>query len=183
MARTILSSKRRLSLTLAAAGALALVVVGAAYALTANSFNYSSAKTSYITVSPMDFAPDGDNTTYFNSWSGGLADSSGGCHNAGVNLPQGSKVKSVTYFYKSGAASEFFGRFVRMRIGTGVGTDIITAVNPVNDLTTASAVTANVGAVNQPVSATFAYGVGVCPGSDGTFLGARIKYTYKSAGS
>jgi hypothetical protein len=183
MARTILSSKRRLSLVLAAAAALALVVVGAAYALTANSFRYSSVKTGFITVSPMDFGPDGDNTAYFNNWSTGLGDTSGGCHNAGVNLPQGSKVKSITYFYKSGAASNFFGRFVRMRLGTGVGADIIVNANPANDAGTAASVTRNVGAANQSVNSSFAYGVGVCPGSDGTFLGARVKYTYRNAGS
>jgi hypothetical protein len=183
MARTILKSKRRISLVLAAVGVLALIAVGAAYALTASSFKYSTAKTGYVTVSPMDFAPDSDNASYFNNWATGLADSSGGCHNAGVNLPQGSKVKSITFFYKSGVGSEFFGRFVRMRLGTGVGADIVTAVSPANDLGTASSVTSNVGAANQPVSASFAYGVGVCPGSDGTALGARIKYTYTSAGS
>jgi hypothetical protein len=184
MARTITRSKRRLFLVLAAAGALALVVVGAAYALTANSFKYSSVKTGYVTVSHMDFAPDsGSSTTHFNSWSGGLTDSGGNCLNAGTNLPQGSKVKSITFFYKSGAGSEFFGRFVRMNLGTGAGVDIAPAVNPANDLGTASSVASSVAAVNQPVTRAFSYGVGACPGSDGTFLGARIKYTFTNAGS
>jgi hypothetical protein len=185
MARTILKSKRRVYLALASAGLLALIVVGTAYAITSSSFKYSSTKTGYVSVSAMDMAPDNDANDYFNDWSQGVEPNDSSCYNAGVNLPSGSKVKSVTFLYKSGPTSEFFGRFVRMRLSTGVGTDIISAPNPANDTGLPSSVTRNVGAANQNVSnSQFAYGIGVCPGAtDGTFIGARIKYTYRNAGS
>jgi hypothetical protein len=130
----------------------------------------------------MDMAADNSGNTYFNDWTVGLA--AAGCYNAGVNLPSGSKVKSVTFFYESGAGSDFFGRFVRQTMATSVGTDIITAPNPANDTGLPSSVTRNVGAANQNVNnSKYSYGIGVCPGSDGNFIGARVKYTYRSAGS
>ncbi len=184
MARTILQSKRRVYLALAGVALLALIVVGTAYAITSGSFKYSSTKTAYISVSPMDMGPDSDNTTYFNDWSEGLADSGGGCFNAGVNLPQGAKIKSITYAYISGAGSNFFGRFVRMNLNNGNGVDIIDPADPVNDAGTPAKVKRDVTGSQQNVdNNTYAYGVGVCPGSDGTFLGAKIKYTYKTAGA
>ena len=184
MARTILKSKRRVYLALASVGLLALIVVGTAYAITSSSFKYSSTKTGYVSVSHMDLAADNSGNTYFNNWSTGLA--ADGCYNAGVNLPQGSKVKSVTYFYESGvgAGSDFFGRFVRQDMPNSTGLDLFTAVNPVNNTGLPSSVTATVGAANQTINnKRYSYGIGVCPGSDGNFLGARVKYTYKNAGS
>jgi hypothetical protein len=188
MARTILQSKRRVYLALAGVALLALIVVGTAYAITSGSFKYSSTKTGYVSVSNMDMIPDSPNTTYFNSWTGGLSDSGNGCFNAGVNLPQGAKVKSIRYTYSSPVNSEFFGRFVRMNLDSGNGVDIIDPVSPTNDTGNVAKVTGNVHSNQQNVDNTkFAYGVGVCPGSDGTddgvFFGARIKYTYKTAGS
>jgi hypothetical protein len=192
MARTILKSKRRVYLALAGVTLLALIVVGTAYAITSGSFKYSSTKTGYVSVSNMDMIPDSDNTTYFNSWNGGLSDSGNGCFNAGVNLPQGAKVKSITFTYSSAgttSANEFFGRFVRMNLDSGNGVDIIDSVNPANDANTPAKVTANVHSNQQNVdNKKFAYGVGVCPGADaveddGVFFGAKIKYTYKTAGA
>lgn len=172
-----------MGVALAVVAAISLMAAGAAYALTASSFKYSSPKTGYVRVSHMDFTPDGNNTTYFTSWPGGLSDSGDGCFNAGVDLPVGSRVKSITFFYDSGPGSEFFGRFLRMQLATGDGLDITPNAQPADDSETVQAVTVNVGAANQDVKAGRSYGVGVCPGSDGTFYGAKIKYTYTSAGS
>src|SRR5262245_22984662 len=194
MARTILKSKRRVYLALAGVALLALIAVGTAYAITSGSFKYSKTKTGYVSVSHMDMIPDSNNTTYFTSWTGGLSDSGNGCFNAGVNLPQGANVKSITYTYSSdagGTDNEFFGRFVRMNLDTGNGVDIIDSVNPANDANTVAHVTAGVHSNQQGVNnKKFTYGVGVCPGADtdgpeddGVFYGAKIKYTYKTAGS
>jgi len=184
MARTILKSRRRVYLALAAVGLLALIAVGTAYAITSSSFKYSSTKTGYLSVSPMDFIPDSPNTTYFTSWTGGLTDSGDECFNAGINLPSGSKVKQITFYYSSGPASDFFGRFIRMRGPIGTGIDITGFATPGNDTGTPSSITRNVGAANQNVNNNqFSYGIGVCPGTDGEFYGARVKYTYKNAGS
>jgi hypothetical protein len=188
MARTILKSKRRVYLALAGVTLLALIVVGTAYAITSGSFKYSQTKTGYVSVSNMDMIPDSPNTTFFNNWTGGLSDSGDGCFNAGVNLPQGAKVKSITYTYSSPAGSEFFGRFVRRNLDSGSGVDITEFADPVNDTGNVAKVSRSVPSNQQNVdNKKFAYGVGVCPGSNGTdngiFFGAKIKYTYKTAGA
>jgi hypothetical protein len=88
----------------------------------------------------------------------------------------------VIRYYRSGPASDFYGDFRRMQLSTEVSLSLAN-VNPSNNAGTPASVTKNVAAVNQPVTAARAYGVGVCTGNDGSFFGARIKYTYTSAGS
>jgi len=174
--------RRRLALFFGIGALVALVAAGAAYALTANSFRYSSPKTGYVRVSHMAFAPDGPGFAYHNQWTGGLTSTGDGCLNAGVELPAGaSRVKAVTFYFESGPASDFYGELRRRQLATG-GNQAFSA-NPSNNAGTLTSVTVAVPAVQQPVTAGRAYGLGVCPGSDGTFFGARIKYTYTSAGS
>jgi hypothetical protein len=175
-------ARRRLAVFLGIAAALALIAAGAAYALTASSFKYSSAKTSYVRVHALAFAPGASGLSYFNGADSGLTAPGGGCFVAGVDLPVGSLVKSVTFYYKSGAGSNLTGQLWRMQLSTAVA-PFIAAVGPSNDAGTPTSVTATVAAANQLVTRGRAYGVGVCPGSDGNFYGARIKYTYTSAGS
>jgi hypothetical protein len=177
----VIHTRRRLALFLGISALVALVAAGAAYALTASSFKYSSPKTGYVRVSHMAFSPDGFGGAYQESWNGGLSSSGDACLNAGVNLPGGSRVKSITFFFESGPASNFIGDLWREKFpGTG---QLIATTNPSNDAGTPTSVTVNIGATKQPVTAGIAYGVGVCPGTDGTFFGAKVKYTYTSAGS
>jgi hypothetical protein len=173
--------RRRLAVFLGIAAALALIAAGAAYALTASSFKYSSAKTGYVRLHTFAFAPVASGTSYSNFAEGLTAP--GGCgFVAGVDLPVGALVKSVTFYYKSGAASNLTAQLWRMQLSTAVPT-FIADVGPSNDAGTPTSVTDTVAAANQLVTSGRAYGLGVCPGSDGTFYGARIKYTYTSAGS
>ena len=163
-------------------GVLALATAGAAYALTSQSFTYSKTKTGYVVVSPMDFASDGiASGGYSNVWNGGLT-SANECLNAGVHLPQGARVKSVTLSYASGAGGDFAGSLHRMMLAAGsAGT--LSSVSPADDLGTPNAASNSVASAKQAVSPSYAYGIGICPGVNGTVYGARVKYTYTSAGS
>ena len=178
----VIRMRKRRTLVLGVAAVAALAAAGAAYALTASSFTYSGPKTGYVRLSHLAFAPDGNGGTYANDWTTGLAATGGACLNAGVDLPVGSRVKAITFYYRSGPASDFYGDFRRMQLSTEVSLSLAN-VNPSNNAGTPASVTKNVAAVNQPVTAARAYGVGVCTGNDGSFFGARIKYTYTSAGS
>jgi hypothetical protein len=178
----VIRNRRRQALLLGVAAVVALIAAGAAYALTAKTFKYSSPKTGFVRVSHMAFAVDGGGGAYHNQWNGGLESTGDACLNAAVDLPVGSRVRSITFFYKSGPASDFIGELWRRQFAAGTSKLIVTT-NPSNNAGTPTSVTRNIAAVNQPVTADRAYGVGVCPGTDGTFLGARIKYTYTSAGS
>jgi hypothetical protein len=174
--------KQQLALFLGIAALVALMAAGAAYALTASSFDYSSPKTGYVRVSAMAFAPGESDGSFYNSWSGGLYSSDGICFNAGVDLPVGSRVKAITFYFRSGPATDFSGWFYRRQLPTAESLQLA-GIFPSNDAGIPTSVTVTIPAIKQPVTAGRAYGIGMCPGSDGTLYGARVKYTYTSAGS
>jgi hypothetical protein len=177
-----ISKRRRLAFLLGVAAVVALLGASAAYALTAKSFRYDSPKIGYVRVHNMAFAPFNLDDNYTNSWPNGLFSGLGACLNAGVDLPPGSRVKAITFYFKSNTSSDLFGVLMRRRLSTGGATELARAT-PVNDANTPTSVTVNVPGTKQAVTADHAFGVGVCPGTDNFFYGARIKYTYTSAGS
>jgi hypothetical protein len=156
--------------------------------LTAKGFKYSTWKTSYLSVAAMDFAPDniGDTTNdYYNLWLGpNLSNNDGGrCFNTGVNLPQGSKAQSITFYFTSGASSDFFGELDRHRLSTAGGQNL-TSVSPVDDTGTVASATGAVPSTMQVVNNNaFSYGIGACFSGDTSFHGAKIKYQYRTAGA
>ena len=183
---TLLRKRSRLFLVLGAALAGSLIVAAAAYALTAPSFKYSSPKTGYLRVSHMDFIPNVTFAQWSQSHTSGLTTAGNSCFNAGVDLPVRSKVQSVTWYYKSGATNDFEGSFRMNQLATGVGSPIVGPVFPVEDSGLPTSVTLEVPPTLQRVTVGRAYWVEACPGNNGdgsAFFGARIKYTYTSAGS
>jgi hypothetical protein len=165
----------------------ALFAGGAAIAVTSTSFKYSTTKTGYLAMSTMDFAPDslsGATLDYFNGWNSNTLsnDESGRCFNAGVNLPNGAKIKSIRFFYQSDATSDFYGTLIRANPATGASSRIAEVV-PANDADVRTSVSDNIPSTKQLVkNKTFQYAVGACPFDGTTFLGARITYTYTNAG-
>ena len=72
------------------------------------------------------------------------------------------------------------------QLATGVGSPIVGPVFPVEDSGLPTSVTLEVPPTLQRVTVGRAYWVEACPGNNGdgsAFFGARIKYTYTSAGS
>ena len=175
-------ARRRLAVFLGIGAALALIAAGAAYALTASSFKYSTPKTGYKRIHNMAFAPFDASQVYSNTWNQGLSATASQCLSAGVELPVGSRVKAITFYFKSGTGGDFFGDLWRMRLSNAKATRLANAF-PSNDANTPTSVTVNIPSTKQAVTADHAYGVGVCPGAGDIFYGAKIKYTYTSAGS
>jgi hypothetical protein len=135
-------------------------------------------------VSHMAFTAKGNFVTWSQSLTGGLTTNGGnGCFNAGVDLPVGSKVKPVTWYHRSGPASDLEATFHVNRLARGVGSRVIGPFFPTEDSDTPTSLTRNVPSTKQRVTAGRAYWLEACPGNDGAFFGARIKYTYTSAGS
>jgi hypothetical protein len=166
----------------------AIVAGGAAVAITSNTFTYSSAKTGHLALSPMAFAPDAVGSTapndYLNDWNDGSLNSPDGsrCFNAGVNLPNGAKIKSLRVYYSTTNEPDFHGSLFRQNPATGTVTQLA-HVDGVDEsgqrATGADAVPTTKQIVRND---TFEYGVGVCATVDALFFGARITYTYRSAG-
>jgi hypothetical protein len=164
------------------------LLVGTSVALTDTAFKYTHAKTGYLSVSSMDFAPDslqGATNDYVNAWDGSLSNSAlGRCFNAGVNLPQGAKMTQITFYYQSDATSDLGGYLVRRNPASGSGTYAVTST-PADNSNIATSVTAAIPLNYRTINnKKYAYGVGVCLETEGTlFNGARITYTYTNAGS
>lgn len=118
---TFIRNRSRLVFLLSAGLAGSLVLAATAYALTASSFKYSSPKTGYLRVSHMDFIANNNGSQWSQSLTTGLTTAANSCFNAGVDLPVGAKVKTVTWFYQSGATRDFEGSFRMNQLGTGVG--------------------------------------------------------------
>jgi hypothetical protein len=166
----------------------AVVAGGAAFAITSNAFTYSSVKTGYVALSPLAFAPQNVGSTapndYSNDWTtGGLNSPDGSrCFNAGVNLPNGAKIKSLRVYYSTTNVADLHGTLFRRNPATGGGTQLaqVLGVDESGERATgADSVPTTKQAVRND---TFQYGVGVCATIDAIFYGARITYTYRNAG-
>jgi hypothetical protein len=145
--------------------------------LTAGDFNYSSAKTKYLTISESAFVPERDMVL------GGLAGyglykiSGDGLHErvfANVSLPTGAVIKAVRFCYYDNHASSITGGMYHKAINT-FGNDIIA------NFTSANGTYSEVSGLNETVSEGQRYWVQVdltnSVVSDLLLYGARIEYT------
>ncbi len=137
----------------------------------------------HFALAASAFAPDslrGATNDYFNGWNPSILSNSeaGRCFDAGVSLPNGATIRSVSFFYTNGATNHFFGELNRQQLGTHQSkilasfNSVPTGTSPVYSKTTKTISTSNV-----VDTARFAYSFGVCPFGDATFTGARVNYT------
>jgi hypothetical protein len=168
----------------------AIVAGGAAIAITSTAFTYSSTKTGYLALSTMAFAPNRVGSTgagdFTNDWTGsaqGISSPDGSrCFSTGVNLPNGSRIRSVRYSFTSGPGANLRIELVRVNPATGASTFLAQA-EPLNDAGARRSFSTDVPSTKQLVdNQTFVYGFGVCAQDDTTVHGARITYTYRNAG-
>jgi len=165
--------------TLAAGLAIGFTVVGTASA----SPQPTAVAVHQYTIAASAFAPDslrGATNDYFNQWDPSTLSNQDGsrCFNAGVILPSGALVKSVTFYYTNGATNPMFGELNRQNLPSHLSrvlasfTSTPTGGTPVFTHTT-------VAVTNKaPVDTTkYAYSIGVCPLGDATFSGATVNYT------
>jgi hypothetical protein len=168
--------------TLAVGAGIGIALVGVAAASPA-----APAKTKTVThhysLAASAFAPDGLHDTaedYFNQWDPTTLSNSdsGRCFNAGLSLPTGVTMKSITVYYVKGSASmtvnfnrqnltkHAFKELVDFVTGTTTGT-------PVYSHTTRK-IPKSVAMVDYT---NFAYSMGVCPSGNTEFSGITITYT------
>ena len=82
------------------------------------------------------------------------------CFNAGIHLPQGAKITWVDFYYRSGAAGDFYGEIVRQEVATGTG-ESLGVVNPLDDSDVPTSSSINIVPGLQKVkNAIYAYMVG-----------------------
>ena len=162
--------------------ALASVIGGTAIAITSPDFTYSTTKNGYFSLGVMAMAPsnaqaaDDYSMSYPNQLSGL------GCFQTAVNLPQGASLVSVTNWYRSNATSDLRIYLLRHNLTTNAY-NILLNVSVADNANTRKVVTYTVPAALRSINNLyFAYGYAVCVYPGTTFSGARINYTYRSAG-
>lgn len=171
---------------LLAGGAIGALLVGTSIAVTSSSFRYSETKTGFLSFAPADFAPDSSGNVYKNFATEGYEDTTSLCANAGVHLPQGARAKSVTFYFEGNGPAASFGALFRRKAKALSSPEYppFSSMIPTASVGTnePSAVTRQVRDAKQLIdNKQFEYGIYVCP-NDGVFHGARIKYTYTTAG-
>jgi hypothetical protein len=167
-----------------AGAAVASVIGGSAVAITDANFTYTTAKSGFLSISPMALAPDSDIAEYFTGFgTGRLAATNSRCFSTGVNLPHGSNITQLAVWYVSPATSNPFVYLQRTALVNGATTSLIANGGISDDTATRKvAVPPIAGGSSVVDNVGFAYGFGICPGAGGEFRGARIAYTYTSAG-
>jgi hypothetical protein len=166
--------------TLGAGLAIGLTVVGSASA----SPQPTALTVHQYTVAASAFAPDSlrfsDNLDYFNAWNPSTLTNQDElrCFNAGVILPSGALVKSVTFYYTNGATDSFFGELNRQNLPAHLSR-VLASVNSTPTGGTPVYTHTTVAVTNKaPVDTTkYAYSLGACPFGDATFSGATVNYT------
>ena len=162
---------------------ITLVLSGTAIAVTDASFTYSTVQTGYMMIGPADLVPeDTADASDYTIGSIGASTSSYACFRAPVHLPQGARMTSVRTSYVSGGGSNPYLDLRRTNPVTGAQSLLI-ARNVVDDSGNLTFVNDTVPADRALVSnALFTYTYQVCVGTHDSFIGARIAYTYTSAG-
>ena len=182
-----MQARRSHLVTLLAGIAIGMVVVGTAAAVTSSSFTYSKPKIGYLSLSTLDFSSDrvGDTLNDYRNDMAFLTDDSPDRYFvAGVHLPNGARILSATFWYSSSTlVTNFIGNLGRANLATPDSTDLARVQptdNSGNRTGVTQAVPAGMQTVNNRVYSYSVY-VGIIPGQ--TFYGARIKYSYTSAGA
>jgi len=101
-----------------------------------------------------------------------------------VNLRQGARITQLAVWYRSVAGSDPTVHYVRTALADGSTSSLLTSGAIADDTGARKlAVLPLVGGLSLVSNIGFQYGFGVCPGLTGAeFNGARIAYTYTSAG-
>jgi hypothetical protein len=158
---------------------IGMLTVGTAVALTSSSFKYSKPKTGKLSLSPSEFVPHSSGESYVTTWNPATTNGPA-CLATGIHLPNGSRIISIKFFYRSGASGDFQGLLYRQPLATGVSQELVN-VHPADDSFTRKSVAHGVPSTKRTVAnGTYAYLVAYCSAPD--FGGAIVTYKYFNAG-
>lgn len=164
------------------AGACAVLVATSASAVTDTTFRYTTAKTGFFTISVLAMKPDSSLADYSVTLNDGLSTAGAACFSTGVNLPLGAKITNLRIVGKTPGSDKTISTVLQTwSLQNGASAGIIGANHtfPSNGAVAARDVAPGVPVA---VDASHAYGFQVCLNAGQVFLGARVTYTYQSAG-
>ena len=183
--------KSRIAAGLAVGAIVGLFLSGVAQAITDSVFRYAEPQTGWYTIHPASLAPQHLNQPFdyhIGHENGELSVSNIRCFQTGVNVPHGATLTSLRVWYKASATSQVGPmdfRLFRTPVGSGEGGLIgfKKAVKISGERASENIKLSGAGAkVNNE---RFMYGFAVCMyvvRPDAAFAGARLTYTYTTAG-
>ncbi len=176
-------------LALMATGAVMTVAVtGTAMAITEANFTYTTTQTGYVSIHPADVVPDSAETTnnYIisadNSSVGYYDAAPPGCFNTGVDLPDGARIKSLDTWYLSDVDSNPTVALYRNNLSTDANVALVSGAIDDDTLLRKKDTRVVPSDLREVQNKVYSYSLSICLGLDSYFEGARITYTYTSAG-
>jgi hypothetical protein len=185
---TVLSTYPRIAAGLAAGAIVGLFMSGAAQAITENIFRYSRPQTGSYSIHPASLSPQHLDQPLNFFIGDELVTNNIRCFQTGVNLPDGATLTNLQVWYKASTTTQFGPmdfRLFRTALGSGAGRLIgfKKAVIISGDRATESIALSGADAIVH--NRQFMYGFSVCMyvvNPDAAFGGARLTYTYTTAG-
>jgi hypothetical protein len=163
--------------------AVAVVMTGTAVAVTDTHFSYSTKQTGYVSVSPMDLAPVNSAAAQSGyDASAALSSPSFRCYQTGIHLPDDSRLTRMETSYQRGTSSDVVAFLLRTDLATSSIVQLASH-SPADDSDVTASIATSVPSVLRVVdNEASAFGYRVCVGLSTVFHGARLTYTYTSAG-
>jgi hypothetical protein len=154
----------------------------AAYAINSMAFRYSTEQTGYLTIGPPAFVATNNNYDYFNNGDV-LGAGAEACFLATVNLPHGAKIAAFTLWYSKSDNIDSAAALLRVATSTATRDNLamVTKANTGNARIKVSRSVTN-PSLQTVNNAQYFYAVFHCLTLAEGFWGARIKYTYRTAG-
>jgi hypothetical protein len=173
--------------SVAAAGALAAAfdLSGVAHAITETNFRYSTPHTGYITIDPGAVSPGASTiSNYTFSNLGGLHYAGAGtaCFTTGVNFPDHATLNAMTAWYASAANGNPDFSVTRRTLSNNNTIAVATGVGFDDSGSQKVITTGAASAVAIVNNRAYSYVLIACLTNGDSFFGARIKYTYTTAG-
>jgi hypothetical protein len=171
---------RRMTTALSGIILVGLALSGAAYAISSATFRYSTPQTGFLMIPAAAFVPETETVVYHSGTE--LTTTGFGCFYAPVNLPHGAKMTSIAMWYRKNDAVQSGGQFLRKPV---IGFPIIIA-NLVSANTNGEeksfAVSITDPSFQLVNNVRYTYSIFRCLSDAESFVGARITYSYTTAG-
>jgi hypothetical protein len=173
----------RIAAGLAAGILIGLFLSGAAHAITDTVFRYSAVQTGYYSINVAALVPSVAGADYaVSANTSSIQSSTMSCYETGVNLPDRAKMTGVTVWYDD-SGSGIVTNLIRINLNTGLNDNLLSKINNSSGGNRVARLYPLSGAIATINNKGFSYALAICmTHNTAKFYGARITYTYNSAG-
>jgi hypothetical protein len=161
---------------------IGIMLSGGAHAIVNGAFRYSTPQTGYLTIPAAAFIPAANGAVYTNDGNA-IRTTGDQCFTTGVNLPQDAKIAQLAMWFSKNDATPVTLSLDRAELQTFNFTTVA-SLSPGNTGGVGKSIAMNVtDTTKQTVNnIRYMYYINHCISDQEFFVGARIKYTYTTAG-